>query len=470
MTSIIRIFMSFFDAICPLDYRYYGTNPTLMEELQPYLSEEAIIQCMARVEVALIEGFADEGICTQKHVEEVKKASPLIRAEEVYAEEKRIHHLVRALVNCFGKHVSPETKRFIHLIATSNDIVCTAEALRYQEFTQKVLLPKLLQLERTLIFIAEQEKNTVQIGRTHGQHAVPITFGFAIAEYVARLGERIHEITKKAVLLRGELSGAVGAYNAPSLVVKDPVAFEKKVLDKLGLKPATHSTQVVVPECMADYIHSIISSLGVLANLADDMRHLQRTEIGEVGEYFDTAQVGSSTMPQKKNPINFENVKSFYKTMMPRMITVYLDQISEHQRDLTNSASSRFTVEIVAGFYIAVDRMTKTMQKLAVDKQMMEKNFAMSKDVIIAEPLYVLLALCGVAEAHEKVRQMTMKAYAEKKTLLEIAKSDALVSELLTTFTDEQKNILEHPEKYIGKSVEKTEEVCAYWKKELGLR
>ena len=462
--------MSFFDAISPLDYRYYGTNSALMRELQPYLSEEALIHCMARVEVALIEGFAEENICTQKHVEEVRKAAPFIRAEEVYAEEKRIHHLVRALVNCFGKHVSEDTKRFIHLTATSNDIICTAEALRYQEFTQKILLPKILQLERTLIFLAEREKYTLQIGRTHGQHAVPITFGFAIAEYVARLGERIHEITEKAVLLRGELSGAVGAYNAQSLVVKDPIAFEKRVLDKVGLKPATHSTQVVVPEFMADYIHSIISTFGVLANLADDMRHLQRTEIGEVGEAFTSDQVGSSTMPQKKNPINFENVKSFYKTMMPRMITVYLDQVSEHQRDLTNSASSRFTVEIVAGFYIAVDRMTKTMQKLAVDKEIMEKNFAMSKDFIIAEPLYVLLAVHGVAEAHEKVRQLTMKAIAEKKTLLAVAKSDAVISGLLIKFTDEQRIILEHPEKYIGKSVEKTEEVCAYWKKELGLR
>ncbi|MFA6887860.1 MAG: adenylosuccinate lyase, partial [Candidatus Woesearchaeota archaeon] len=139
--------MSFFDAISPLDYRYYGTNPMLMKELQPYLSEEAIIQFMARVEVALIEGFAEEGICTQKHVEEVRKAAPLITAADVYTEENRIHHLVRALVNCFGKHVSEETKRFIHLTVTSNDIICTAEALRYQEFTQKILLPKLLQLE-----------------------------------------------------------------------------------------------------------------------------------------------------------------------------------------------------------------------------------------------------------------------------------------------------------------------------------
>lgn len=463
------IFMNIFDTISPLDFRYYCTNSALIKDLKPYLSEEAFIHYLARVEVAIIEGFAEEGICTQKHAEEARKALLAIRAEEVYAEEKRIHHLIRALVNCFGSYVSEETKRFIHLTATSNDIICTAEALRYQGFTQKVLLPKLLQLERTLLDIAEREKYTVQIGRTHGQHAVPITFGFAIAEYVARLGERIHEITDKAVNLRGQLSSAVGAYNASSLIVKEPAAFEKKVLEKLGLKPATYSTQIVIPEFMADYIHSIISTFGVLANLADDMRHLQRTEIAEVGEGYAPLQVGSSTMPQKKNPVTFENIKSFYKAMMPRMITLYLDQISEHQRDLTNSASSRFSVEIVAGFYIAADRMAKTMQRLAVDKEMMKKNLAISKDFITAEPLYVLLAFYGLSEAHEEVRQLTMKALAEKKTLLEVAKSDASVSALLMKLTDEQRNVLEHPETYIGKAVEKTEEVCEYWKKEMGL-
>ena len=462
--------MSVFDTISPLDYRYYGTNPALIKELKPYLSEEALIQYLCKVEVALVETLAEEGICTQKNVDEIKSALQFINAEDVYREEQRIHHLMRAVVNCFGRHVSSETTQFIHLTATSNDIICTAEAMRYQEFTQKILLPKLLQLEQTLIFLAEKEKATVQIGRTHGQHAVPITFGFAMSEYVARLGERIHEITKKAVFLRGQLSGAVGAYNAQSLIIKDPFDFEKKVLQRLDLKPATYSTQIVVPECMADYVHSIISTLGVCANLADDMRHLQRTEIGEVGESFDAVQVGSSTMPQKKNPINFENVKSLYKTMMPRMITLYLDQISEHQRDLTNSASSRFTIEIIAGFYIAVDRMTTTMQKLAVDKEMMQKNFNMSRDFIIAEQLYVLLAVHGIPNAHETVRQLTMKAHAEGKSLLDTAKADAIVSQAILAFTEQQKNILGHPETYIGKSVEKTEHVCAYWRKELGLR
>ncbi len=461
--------MQQFDAISPIDYRYYPNNEKIFQKLQPYLSENALIEYMAMTEVALIAGFLDEGICSKEIFEEIKHTAPLITAEQVYLEEKRIHHLVRALVNCFGEHVSPEAKRLIHLSATSHDIICTAEALRYQDITQKVLLPKLLELEKTLLYIAEKEKATLQIGRTHGQHAVPITFGFAIAEYVARVGERIHEITAKALQLRGQLSGAVGAYNASSLIVKDPIAFEKNVLAKINLKPATHSTQIVVPEFMTDYIHSIISSFGVLANLADDMRHLQRTEIAEVGELVEEKQVGSSTMPHKKNPIHFEHVKSLYKATMPRMITLYLDQISEHQRDLTNSASSRFTPEIVANFYLATDRLTRTMKKLAVDRDAMQRNFTMSRETIVAEPLYVLLSLHGCVDAHEKIRVATETAKLEKKSLLQKVYEMPELLEIIVKFTPEQKQILENPEQYLGKAVEKTEETCNYWRKELGL-
>ncbi len=458
-----------FDAISPLEYRYYRQNNRIFNALQPFLSENALIEHMAQVEVALIQGFADEKLVSRSTVEEVQYAASQVTASQVYEEEKQVQHLVRALVNCMGQHVSLDTRRWLHLTATSNDIICTAEALRYQEFTKKVLLPKLLELEKTLIHIAEQEKATVQIGRTHGQHAVPITFGFAMAEYVARLGERIHEITAKAVNLRGQLSGAVGAYNAGSHFLTEPIAFEKNVLAKLHVSPATHSTQIVIPEFIVDYIHCVMSCFGVLANVADDMRHLQRTEIGEVGEFLEKDQVGSSTMPNKKNPINFEYVKSLYKTMMPRMITLYLDQISEHQRDLTNSASSRFTAEIITGFYCAVDRLTTTMQRLVVDSNAMEKNMKQSKESIVAEPLYILLSLAEFVGAHEKVRQLTKKAFEEKKGVMEVAQEDSVIGSYIEQFTPEQKELLQNPELYIGKAVEKTEQVCAYWKKELGL-
>ena len=209
----------------------------------------------------------------------------------------------------------------------------------------------------------------MQVGRTHGQHAVPITFGFALAQYVSRFGNSILKIRKSGNNLRGKIAGAVGSYNASSLFFRNPEEFEKQVLQELNLKPSPISTQIPEAEFMVDYVNAVVESFGVLANLSDDMRNLQRSEIAEVGEIFTSKQVGSSTMPQKRNPINFENVKSLWKEFMPRIITLYSDQISEHQRDLTNSASSRFIPEILAAFYISVKRLNRTMKSLNVDEK-----------------------------------------------------------------------------------------------------
>src|SRR5262249_45260386 len=149
---------------------------------------------------------------------------------------------------------------------------------------------------------------------------------------------------------------------------------------------------------------------GILANLSDDMRNLQRTEIAEVGEEFEARQVGSSTMPQKRNPINFENAKSCWKIVAPRIVTLFMDQISEHQRDLTNSASARTYGEVIAYVVATTKRLTRTMGKLTVDRANLEKNLNMQKGMIVAEPLYIILAALGHPDAHEKVRTLTLEA------------------------------------------------------------
>ncbi|MDP6647779.1 MAG: lyase family protein, partial [Candidatus Woesearchaeota archaeon] len=412
--------MNIFDTISPLDFRYYGRNERIFQKLQPYLSENAMIRHMAKVEAALTNILAKKGICGKKIADEVEKASKKISAEEVYVEEDKLKHNVRALVNCIRNRVSDEAKPFIHFTATSHDIISTADALRYKEFTNSVLIPALIDFEKTLVDLALRERNTLQVGRTHGQHAVPITFGFALAQYVSRFGNSILKIRKSGNNLRGKIAGAVGSYNASSLFFRNPEEFEKQVLQELNLKPSPISTQIPEAEFMVDYVNDVVESFGVLANLSDDMRNLQRSEIAEVGEIFTSKQVGSSTMPQKRNPINFENVKSLWKEFMPRIITLYSDQISEHQRDLTNSASSRFIPEILAAFYISVKRLNRTMKSLNVDKGNLKKNFDMNKGLIVAEPLYILLAAYNHPDAHEAVKQLTLKAQSTKKPLQEI--------------------------------------------------
>jgi adenylosuccinate lyase len=459
--------INIFDSISPLDYRYYGRNEKAFQKLQPYLSENAMIRCMAEVEAALTKTLAKHGICSRKIAEEVENACKKVTAEEVYAEEDKLKHNVRALANCIRNRVSDEAKPFVHFTATSHDIISTADALRYKEFTNNVLIPKMMEFEKTLIDLALREKDTLQIGRTHGQHAVPITFGFAIAQYVSRFGSSILKVRKSANNLRGKIAGAVGSYNASSLFFKNPEEFEKEVLEELGLKPSPISTQIPEAEFVVDYVNAVIESFGVLANLSDDMRNLQRSEIAEVGEIFTSKQVGSSTMPQKRNPINFENAKSLWKEFMPRMVTLYMDQISDHQRDLTNSASSRFIPEALAAFYLSVSRLDTTMKSLNVDKENLMKNFDMNKGLIVAEPLYILLAAHDHPDAHETIKQLTLKAQASKKPLQDLIKKEKSLEKYLNKFTKEQINMITKPENYTGIASEKTSRVCGFWKEEL---
>ncbi len=455
-----------FENISPLDHRYSLPGEDF-EQYSRYLSEKARIGYQAQVEGALVKVLARRGICSEEIAREILEAIEEISPEEVYEEEGKTRHDIRALVNCIQRRVSPAARPYVHFTTTSFDIVDTANSLRFKEVSEKLLLPELYELEKILMEIALWEKETLQIGRTHGQHAVPISFGFAMAEYVSRLGNRIREIREKSQRLVGKIAGAVGAYNASYLFFADPLEFEKEVLAELGLEPATHSTQIVEPEPLADYIHSLVSCFGVLANLSDDMRHLQRSEIGEVGEYFAADQVGSSTMPHKRNPINYENVKSLWKKFMPGMMTVYMDQISEHQRDLTDSASGRFLPEIVVGLLMAVKRLQRVLAKMSVDKENLKKNFEQNKEMIVAEPLYILLASYGHPDAHEAVRRLTLEAEKQGLALREVLKDHEELRGYWENFTEKQRDLLLNPEQYTGIAARKTELVVDYWKKEL---
>lgn len=456
-----------FFAISPLDNRYRASNPKLFNDFSAYLSEGATIRYQAKVEAALARALASRGVCTDEQASEIEKAAHEVTPEEVYQEELTTRHNIRALVNVIQSKVSPATRPFVHLTATSVDIMDTARALQYRDVTQHLLLPLLIELWHQWAAITRREAKTTQMGRTHGQHAVPITFGFAMAEYVARLGGRIESLAKATTDLRGKMAGAVGAYNASSLFFEDPDQFEREVLELLGLRPGSHATQIVEPEYLTDFAHALVSTLGVLGNFGDDIRHLQRTEIGEVGEAFEEGQVGSSTMPHKRNPWNFEHVKSLWKVFTPRMLTLYMDQISEHQRDLTNSASGRFVSELIFGTALAADRLNRICRKLVVDKVRMQKNLNATKDMVVAEPLYILLASVGHPDAHEAVRKLTVEAEQKGVTVPDILMEHAEMQEWLAKLTDAQTRILRHPETYLGIAARKARDVCDEWEAKL---
>ena len=444
----------------------------MFDSLVPWLSEEASVRACVRAEIALIAAHLSmRGTLSPALRDALERAAASVSPADVYAEEEKTRHNIRALVNVLKGAVPAELAPLVHLGATSADILDTALAWRIGGVTRQTVLPLLRQLELLLCDFTEREAGTPQVGRTHGQHAVPITVGFAMAEYVSRLGKSILEIEKRAGELKGKLAGAAGAYNAVSMIVRDPEELERRYLAELGLEPSEHSTQLVEPEYLLRLLLEFNTAFGIIANLADDLRNLQRSEIGELREGFAADQVGSSTMPQKRNPWNSEHVKSLWKTFMPRTITFFMDQVSEHQRDLTNSASQRFIADYITGFCLAVSRMAEVIAGLGVDRERLSAN--LRDGGIMAEPAYILLAESGLSNAHEIVRRITLRAEREGVSFASAlaGEPDALariglkLAELgLVSRREDAPAFFEKPEAYCGLAEKKARTIAAKYR------
>lgn len=451
-----------FNAIDPIDGRYFDP------EIAKYLSERSRIAYQAYMEAALAHGLADSGIISQDIAVQIEEAASKVTAEAVAEAEKSTKHDVKALVNTIKDNLDDEAKPFVHFGATSYDIVASALSLQIRDGLNEVVIPRLTSLIKTLLGLTNKYSDTVQIGRTHGQHAVPITFGFAIAEYVSRLGETSLALKQLSDQLPGKFSGAVGAYNALSVFIDNPQDFEKAVLDKVNLKPATYSTQIIPAEYYVRIIDELAITAGIMANLSHDMRHLQRSEIAEVREAFADGQTGSSTMAHKRNPWNFENVISMSKQVTAQTVNANLNISSEHQRDLTDSASARYYVTVLASVASMAKRLDTVMSKIEVDEENMQKNLYLSKGAIAAEPLYLLLEKYGHITAHETSKSIAHKALENNQTLFDVASNEDSIRDYFTKFTDKEKQILMEPEKfYIGLSSKKANQIHDYWSEKL---
>ncbi len=442
----------------PIDYRYN------VPELEEYLSNEALLRYMLKVEAAYVQALADVGVCSEKIAKEISSATNKIKYDDWLEREKVTGHDVRAMVQLLQEAVSDEAKPYVHLGLTSNDVVDNAMFLMLKDATKNVVIPEMKEFIKILIDLSRNYKSTVQIGRTHGQHAIPTTFGKEIAVYVDRLGNRSLRIKEESEKLRGKISGAVGTKASFSLIYDNPDEIELMTLQKLGLIPVNATTQIVPKEYEADYFAEIVKAHGVLTDLANDMRQLQRTEIGEVEQFFGEAQVGSSTMPHKRNPEAFENICSQYKATAPRFQTILQNIVSEHQRDLTDSAARRYYyVEILVPFVYSVKRMTKMMKQLRVNEEAMKRNLLLSKNAILAEPFYVSLALAGRSDAHEHLRRLTaLKGQSAEEII-----KDPDVRKAIQKLTKEKQKIFEDPSLYIGHAERIADKVADYWEEKI---
>jgi adenylosuccinate lyase len=453
-----------FDSIDPLDSRYYDDSAA------KYLSERSRIAYQAYVETALAHTLADFKICSRAVANEIEKSARVVKIEDVYKEEEITKHDIKALVNCVKKPISNEAKPYVHFGATSYDIIATANALQMRDAIQQLVLPRLKELLATLIKLSEGYAQSPQIGRTHGQHAVPITFGFALSEYVSRVGNTIITLDDLSRDLKGKFSGAVGAYNALSIFVGNPFDFEKVLLQKLNLKPAEYSSQIIPPEGLIRIIDELTIAAGIMANIGHDMRHLQRTEISEIRERFEKGQTGSSTMAHKRNPWNFENVVSMSKQVIAQCVNANLNITSEHQRDLMDSASSRFYSIALASVAAMASRLNKVMDKIEVDEEAMQRNLKLTGGAIAAEPLYLLFEKYGHIAAHEKAKELAHTALSKNLPLKDIIANDKEAVKYWQKFNQKERQIIIEPEKYYtGLAVKKARRINNLWKSRLNL-
>jgi len=406
--------------ILPIDTGRYGTS-----EMRRIFEEENRLQKMLDVEAALAWAHAEVGDIPKKDAQRIMDAATtkLVKLSRVKEIESQIKHDVTSVVRALSEVAGP-SGGYVHYGATSQDINDTATAIQLKEAVE-VLEKRMNAFEEALLEKAEKYKRTIMMGRTHGQHALPITLGFKFAIWVrenARHIERLRQCRER--LLVGKMSGAVG-----TMAGLGPNAFrvQELVMDRLGLRAAGISNQVVQRDIHAEFIALLAIIASSLDKIATEIRELQRPEIGELAEPFERArQVGSSTMPHKRNPELCERVCGLAKVMRSLVIPALEDVPTWHERDLTQTSTERF---IIPEACILVDYMlyltTNILQGLVVNQERMRKNIDLTQGRAMSEAVMIALVSRGMnrQEAHEHLRTLTIKSETEKqpfkKTLLE---------------------------------------------------
>ncbi|BAA29946.1 adenylosuccinate lyase [Pyrococcus horikoshii] len=440
-------------AVHPIDYRYGS------EEMRKIWDEKNKLQKLLDVEAALARAHAKVGNIPEESAKVISERANTkwVKLERVKEIEAEIHHDIMAVVKALSE-VCGEHGKYVHLGATSNDIIDTANALLIKE-SLEIVERDLKELRSILKQLAEKHIGTVCIGRTHGQHAVPTTYGMKFAlwlDEIQRHIERLYQLKERVLV--GKMRGAVGT--AASFGEK-AFEIERLVMEDLGLKPARITNQIVQRDVYAELLFFLALVASTLDKMGLEIRNLQRTEILEVSEPFGEKQVGSSTMPHKRNPIRTEKVCGLARVLYSNVIPALLNNPLWHERDLTNSSVERV---ILPESFVLLDEMLKTMKKVLTGLEFfpenIRRNLYLTKNLIMAEPLMLKLAEKGMGrqEAHEVVRQLAMKAFRENRDLLEVAKESREITKYLTERDLEELK----PENYIGKAREIVKKVIEY--------
>ena len=430
--------------------------------MKAIFAEESRLQRLLDVESALARAQGKLGTIPAAAAKEIteKATTKHVRVERVMELEKETRHDLMAVVLALTEACSGDAGRYVHLGATSNDISDTATALQLRDAI-RVLQEGLQALRGVLAGLAKRNRKTVMLGRTHGQAAVPMTFGLKIAVFTSEVDRHIERLTEcGGRVVVGKMSGAVGSGAA---LGPRSGEIELAVMRDLGIRVEEAATQVVGRDRYAEFIAVLANLAASLEKFCTEVRNLQRTEIGEAAEAFESEhQVGSSTMAQKENPVTSENVCSLARIVRGFVVPAYENVPLWHERDLTNSAAERILLPHAT--VLTDDMVAKTadvFRNLRVFPERMRANLEATKGQVMAESVMIALAAKGMGrqEAHRLVREAAMAARKKDVHLREVLSGNPGVMKLLSP---KDLEAALNPDGYIGRSAEIVDAIVSH--------
>jgi adenylosuccinate lyase len=395
-------------------------------------TEENKYRCWLEVESAASTVLAEDGVIPVEAAEAIaaKAGFSVVRIQEIEAEVK---HDVIAFTTAVAETLTAQglaaESRWLHYGLTSNDIVDTAQALQVKE-ASVLIRAGLVELMEVLKRRALEFKHTPTIGRTHGIHAEPTTFGLKLLNWFAEMERNLARFDAAAEGMRvGKLSGAVGTFGHLN------PEHEERICERLGLKPAPVATQVIQRDRHAAYISTLAIIGSTLDKIAVEVRHLQRTEVREAQEYFSEKQKGSSAMPHKKNPITSEQISGLARVLRGNAQAAFEDIALWHERDISHSSVERVIFPdstILVDYLLA--KMENLIAKLLVYPERMRKNLESTGGLIFSGQLLLDLAEAGMLreDAYRLVQAHAMKAWKEDLVFRDEVAKDAAITALLS--------------------------------------
>jgi adenylosuccinate lyase len=399
------------------------TNP----EMGAIWSDQRRYETWLEVELAAADAMAEAGLIPREAAAEMraKGAFDIARIEEI---EAVTQHDVIAFTQAVAEKVGPAA-RYLHFGLTSSDVIDTAQALQMREACG-LIVKNISALMEAVRQRADEHRMTPMIGRTHGVHAEPMTFGLKLALWYAELRRNLDRVLRaRDVVSVGMISGAVGTF-----AHLDP-AIEARVCERLGLEAAPVSSQVIQRDRHAELMSALAITAASLEKFALEIRGLQKTEIGEVEEPFGKGQKGSSAMPHKRNPIGCEQIVGLARLLRANAMAAYENIALWHERDISHSSVERV---ILPDSFIALDHMlrrfTRIVRGMVVYPERMLENLGRSRGVVFSGTLLLEFAKHGVSreKAYELVQRNAMRAFHEQRDFKELLLADPGVMDVVS--------------------------------------